>query len=81
LLAIQLVSRLRDSYKAKLGLPDLFEAATVAELAKIIRDAGEAPSRNAGKIADLVRLVEQMSEEEALRLVSEGRSLPMGKSK
>jgi acyl transferase domain-containing protein/acyl carrier protein len=64
LLAIQLVSALRSTFKVELHMNTLFEAATVAELAGII-EAAQVQQREREELEALLREIEGLSVEEA----------------
>lgn len=52
LLAMQLVGRLRDAHGIELPLGEIFQEATVATIAQLIRTAGEAPPTGAPEPAE-----------------------------
>lgn len=62
LLAVRLISRLRDVFNQNLPLRLIFEASTVAELAKAIEPQGEDPEDS--ELAEIMSMLEQLSEEE-----------------
>ena len=65
LLAVRLISRLRDVFNQNIPLRLIFEASTVAELAKAIGPQSEAGEDS--ELADIMNMLEQLSEEEAER--------------
>ena len=63
LLAVRLISRLRDAFNQNVPLRLIFEASTVAELAKAIEPQSEADT----ELAEIMNMLEQLSEEDAER--------------
>ena len=70
-LAIQLLSWLRDTFQVELTVNAIFDAPTVAELAVIIRKNSSAMQENFEKIDQMLHLVENLSEEELEALLIE----------
>jgi acyl transferase domain-containing protein/acyl carrier protein len=71
LLALQLLSRLRESFHVELSMRHLFEAPTIAELARAIAQTRELASEDDDQIAEMLKLVEGLSESEIQELLSE----------
>jgi acyl transferase domain-containing protein/acyl carrier protein len=70
LLALQLVSRLRAAFQAEVSLQLVFNSPTVADLAAVIEQSGQAARAEAEKIEETLRLVEQLSESELQELLA-----------
>jgi acyl transferase domain-containing protein len=70
-LAIQLLSWLRDTFQVELTVNAIFDAPTVAELAVIIGKNSSAMQENFEKIDQMLHLVENLSEEEIEALLIE----------
>src|SRR5262249_22538097 len=80
LLAVQLISELRDAFRVELSAQKLFEAPTVAQLAEIIEREvtlaqGEQARREEEKLAEMLALVEGMSDEQVAELLSKEAEL------
>jgi acyl transferase domain-containing protein/acyl carrier protein len=71
LLAVQLISRLRDHFQLEVGIHDLFNAPTVAELAERIEGTKTATQEDMDEIDQMLHLVEQLSEDKLKELLSE----------
>ena len=72
LLATQIVNRLRETFPVRLRLERLFEAPTVAELARALLAGESRPGRVRRSRASL-QDVERLSEEETQRLLQGAR--------
>ena len=64
----QLLSRLREKFKAELPLKDLFENPTIAGVAEMLEKEKQGASQ-ADKLASLLEKVEKLSDEEAKKLL------------
>jgi acyl transferase domain-containing protein len=75
LLAIQLISRLRDAFRVELSPQRLFERPTVAELAATIeadiKALRQAEEEEAVRAEELMKMVEQLTEEEVAAILAE----------
>jgi len=75
LLAIQLISRLRDAFRVELSAQRLFERPTVAELAATIeadiKALRQAEEEEAVRTEELLKMVEQLTEEEVAAILAE----------
>lgn len=71
LLATQLVSRLRDKYKVELPLRSLFESPTIATISGNIRSAQESRETDDDKIADALKMVEGLTDEQVRALMQQ----------
>ncbi|MDT4955720.1 MAG: hypothetical protein QOJ02_3858 [Acidobacteriota bacterium] len=71
LLALQLISRLRESFHVEMSVRHLFDAPTIAELASVIAQTREQASEDTDRIAEMLELVEGLSENEIQELLSE----------
>ena len=72
LLASRIVSRIRDTFRADITIPQLFRATNVAALARHVR--GALPSGQADKIATTVRRLHNMSPAEKIELLKRRRA-------
>ncbi|HEV7376651.1 MAG TPA: SDR family NAD(P)-dependent oxidoreductase [Pyrinomonadaceae bacterium] len=73
LLAVQLISRLREAFHVELTVRHLFDAPTIALLARNIAQTREATHEQNDQIDQMLKLVEQLSENEIQDLLSEQR--------
>jgi len=75
LLATQLISRLRETFQLELPLRSLFEATTVSELACRIEAAGREAQTDAGRIAELILQLNQLSDDQASAMLAQRTAL------
>jgi len=73
LLATQIVSRIRSAFSFELPLRHLFESPTVAEMATIITQ-NQAKRANDAELAQMLREIEAMTEEEVQKQVAGERA-------
>jgi acyl carrier protein len=71
LLGTQLVAQLRSAFQVEFPLRNLFENPTVAGVAEIIEAATKERQGTVDKIAEALKKVEELSEEEAKALLDE----------
>jgi acyl transferase domain-containing protein len=71
LLGTQLVAQLRSIFQVEFPLRSLFEDPTVAGIASIIATAKENEQSEGGKLAEILKEIEELSEEEAKALLNE----------
>ena len=74
LLGTQVVSRLHKSFGVEPGLRIIYDAPTVAAMAELVRKAGEAAIGDTEKISQLLRRIEQLSEEDIKKLAAQNNS-------
>jgi acyl transferase domain-containing protein len=83
LLAIQLISRMREAFHIELSAQRLFEAPTIVELATSIEAEvlaqRQAEKEEAERTEEMLRLVEQLSEEEVTELLAKQGDLSAAK--
>jgi acyl transferase domain-containing protein len=79
LLAIQLISQLREAFQVEIPAQRLFEAPTIAQLAESIEVSLHAQAQekesDEERLAQMLELVESMSEEEVARLLADPQAL------
>lgn len=78
LLAVQLISRLRESFDVELTVRHLFDAPTIAELGTSIALTSEAAHGDNDQIAQMLKLVEELSEREIEEMLAEQREPRQG---
>ena len=80
LLAIQLISRMREAFRVELSAQRLFEAPTIVQLAATIEADTEALRRaeeaETARTEEMLKLVEQLSEEEVAELLAKHDGSP-----
>lgn len=70
LMGTQLIAQLRETFQVELPLRSLFEDPTIAGVSKIIAEAREKfADSGTGKIAEMLKNIEQMSDEEAAAML------------
>ncbi len=75
LMATQLVSELRETFQVELPLRELFDDPTVSGVCKVIeKEQAEQASSEVSKVAEALKQIESLSDEEAKRLLEELRS-------
>jgi FkbH-like protein len=70
LLVTQLISRIRDNFQMELSMQNFFESPTIAGLVNLLANQPE-NLVDADAISDLLKLVNELSEEEAVALLQE----------
>lgn len=76
LLAIQVISRLREAFQVELSVQTLFDAPTVAQLAACVEAARQPAAREVERVAELLQLVENLSDAEVRALLSQQDGSP-----
>ncbi|MFP5263125.1 MAG: phosphopantetheine-binding protein, partial [Blastocatellia bacterium] len=71
LLVIQLISRIRQTFQVELPIHSFFESPTIAALAGMINKAPGTDGEDAEKIARMLEMIEQLSEEEVKALMGD----------
>ena len=75
LMATQLVSELRETFQVELPLRDLFDDPTISGVCKVIeKERAEASSTEVSKVAEALKQIESLSDEEARKLLEQMRS-------
>jgi acyl transferase domain-containing protein len=74
LLAIQLVSRLQEDFSVEIGVPQLFDAPTVASLASLV-DSGPKTEAHDKMLTQMLDLVENLSDAEVARILAGGEPI------
>jgi acyl transferase domain-containing protein len=85
LLAIQLISQLRDAFQVELSAQRLFEAPTIAELAESMeaerqRMRVEEEQREQERLAEMLQLVENLTDEQVAELLANEGGQSKGQS-
>ena len=70
LLAMQMLSRVRAAFHIELPLRQIFEARTIADLAKLVTE-GTIATADKNELADLERLIGDMDEEQVAKALEE----------
>lgn len=78
LLGIQLISRLRDAFQVELSVQTLFGAPTVAQLTACVETARRPLDGDLNKMADLLQLVETLSDAEVSAWLAQQDRSPRG---
>ena len=74
-MATQLVSELRETFQVELPLRDLFDDPTISGVCKVIeKERAEASSSEVSKVAEALKQIESLSDEEARKLLEQMRS-------
>jgi len=76
LLVVQIVARLRETLRVEVALRAVFETPVIAELATVINELLQARQEETEKITETLNLVEQLSDEELMLLLSETENSP-----
>jgi acyl transferase domain-containing protein/acyl carrier protein len=71
LLAVQLISRLRASFRIELGARDLFEAPTVSRLAGVIAERRRSAAPSEERLAETLALVEGLSDQQIQAMLAD----------
>ncbi len=71
LLAIQLNTRLRDSFQVELAVNNLFEDPTIAQMSELVQVANQVGHGALSDIESKLAMIEQLSEEEVQKLLAE----------
>jgi acyl carrier protein len=74
LLAVQITSRVRETLRAEVAMRSVFENPSVAGLVESIERSRQASGGEAERLAEVLDLVEQLSEEELLAMLAEQES-------
>ncbi len=70
----QLISKMRETFQIELPLRSLFEDATISGVTKLIKETQEkSKDSDVGKVADLLKQMENMSDEEAAEALKRKR--------
>ncbi|HEX7317732.1 MAG TPA: beta-ketoacyl synthase N-terminal-like domain-containing protein [Pyrinomonadaceae bacterium] len=74
LLAVQITSRVRETLRVEVAMRSVFENPTIAGLVESIERSRRESGADAEQLAEVLDMVEQMSEEELLALLAEQES-------